>query len=42
MQQETAVALVFSLIVLGGVVVIVAGMRNRARILRWPTASGWR
>jgi hypothetical protein len=33
MQQETAVALVFSLIVLGGVVVIVAGMRNRARIL---------
>ena len=33
MQQETAVAVVFSLIVLGGVVVIVAGMRNRARIL---------
>jgi hypothetical protein len=33
MQQETAVAVIFSLIVLGGVIVIVAGMRNRARIL---------
>ena len=33
MQAETVTAIVFSLIILGGVVVIVAGMRNRARIL---------
>lgn len=33
MEAETSVAIIFSLIVLGGVVVIIAGMRNRARIL---------
>jgi hypothetical protein len=33
MEPETGVALVFGLIVLGGVCVIIAGMRHRARIL---------
>src|SRR5919112_1169675 len=33
MRPETAVAMIFSLIVLGGVAVIIAGMRNRARIV---------
>jgi hypothetical protein len=33
MEEETALALIFSLIVLGGVAVIISGMRHRARLL---------
>jgi uncharacterized protein DUF6249 len=33
MAVETATALIFGLIVLGGVAIIIAGMRHRARIL---------
>ena len=42
MQPESVIALIFSFLIIGGVIIVYRGCDIAPRCSRWRIASGWR